>query len=223
MDPSSVPPCSIFPNSLWLVSPLPHQPKSCWCPSPCVLGSVFFPVGALSGCCPFGSITWGFSLVPASIFSLLTGSDEDEEQGKMGSMMCLIEKVLTNKPFNAFGLLEMMKRAMNPPRGFTTKKIGNKLFSSSSDPCPICSEFDGGEQPSTVTFTMATFWVCLYDFPMTARSPKSITQIGENIGKVIEVDLTSLDGLARSIRVKIEVDFCKPLRRGIHLQLRDKK
>ncbi|KAL8465175.1 hypothetical protein ACS0TY_034610 [Phlomoides rotata] len=45
------------------------------------------------------------------------------------STLCLIGKVLTNKSFNAFGLLETMRKAMNPPMGFTAREIGKNLFS----------------------------------------------------------------------------------------------
>ncbi|KAL8521617.1 hypothetical protein ACS0TY_011946 [Phlomoides rotata] len=45
------------------------------------------------------------------------------------STMCLVGKVLTNKPFNAFGLLETMKKAMNPPMGFIAREISKNLFS----------------------------------------------------------------------------------------------
>ncbi|KAL8497265.1 hypothetical protein ACS0TY_020811 [Phlomoides rotata] len=45
------------------------------------------------------------------------------------SMMCLIGKVFTNKTFNAYGLLETMKKALNPSMGLTAKDIGKNLFS----------------------------------------------------------------------------------------------
>ncbi|KAL8496991.1 hypothetical protein ACS0TY_020610 [Phlomoides rotata] len=119
---------------------------------------------------------------------------EEEETGENGSTLCLIGKVLSDKPFNAFGLLEAMRKAMNPSRGFTAKEIGKNLFSfqfwSRADLLGILNrepwlfdkhvillkELGGGEQPSTVTFTTSTFWVRIYDLPMAARSVKSITQ-----------------------------------------------
>ncbi|KAL8481638.1 hypothetical protein ACS0TY_027955 [Phlomoides rotata] len=55
-------------------------------------------------------------------------TDEDGVEIE-SSTKCLIGKVLSTKPFNAFGLLEYMKRAMNPPNGFTVKEIGKNLFS----------------------------------------------------------------------------------------------
>lgn len=50
--------------------------------------------------------------------------EESEEQS-----LCLLGKVLTSKPFNAFGFLETMKKAMKTSKGFTAKEVGNNLFS----------------------------------------------------------------------------------------------
>ncbi|KAL8479856.1 hypothetical protein ACS0TY_026702 [Phlomoides rotata] len=55
--------------------------------------------------------------------------DEDETEMVTASTMCLIGKVLHNKPFNALSHLETMKKAMNPPLGFTAREIGKNLFS----------------------------------------------------------------------------------------------
>ncbi|KAL8525216.1 hypothetical protein ACS0TY_014730 [Phlomoides rotata] len=55
--------------------------------------------------------------------------DGDGEHCESVSTMCLIGKVLTNKSFNVFGLLEAMRKAMNPSQGLTTNEIGKNLFS----------------------------------------------------------------------------------------------
>ncbi|KAL8479351.1 hypothetical protein ACS0TY_026278 [Phlomoides rotata] len=57
---------------------------------------------------------------------------------------------------------------------------------------------------------------------MAARTIKSVTQIGGLLGELVEIDLASMDGVARSIRIKVRVDYQKPLRRGITLELKEK-
>ncbi|KAL8485033.1 hypothetical protein ACS0TY_027364 [Phlomoides rotata] len=163
--------------------------------------------------------------------------EEEENFGEAKSTPCLIGKVLSNKPFNAFGLLE----AMNPPRGFTTREIEKNLFSfqfrSESNMQSVLSRepwmFDknvlllkelwGGEQPSVVSFQITTFWVRLYDLPTTARTTKVVHQIGGIIGETVEIYQASMEEVARSIRVKVKINFQKPLKRGIQLEIRDKK
>lgn len=51
------------------------------------------------------------------------------EDSTQGSTLCLIGRVLSNKPFNTFGFLEAMKKSMNPPKGFTVREVGPNLFS----------------------------------------------------------------------------------------------
>ncbi|KAL8547223.1 hypothetical protein ACS0TY_006803 [Phlomoides rotata] len=57
---------------------------------------------------------------------IIEGKDED---GNQALPSCLIGKVAIGKPFNAFGFLEVMKRAMNPSKGFIATEIGPNLFS----------------------------------------------------------------------------------------------
>ncbi|KAL8525118.1 hypothetical protein ACS0TY_014654 [Phlomoides rotata] len=120
---------------------------------------------------------------------------EEEENGKHceeSPTMCLIGKVLTNKTFNAFGMLETIRKAMNPSRGLTVKEIGKNLFlfqfksvvDMQSIPSREPWHFDknvillkellSGEQPSTIEFNTVTFWIRLYDLPISARTPNSI-------------------------------------------------
>ncbi|KAL8462658.1 hypothetical protein ACS0TY_033619 [Phlomoides rotata] len=108
-----------------------------------------------------------------------------------------------------------MRKAMNPSRGLTANEIGKNLFSfqfkSATDMLSILNhepwhfdknvillkELDSREQPSTVVFSAATFWVRLYDLPMAARNSTSIEKIGGCIGDMVEIDLASLDGVVR--------------------------
>ncbi|KAL8512077.1 hypothetical protein ACS0TY_018513 [Phlomoides rotata] len=111
---------------------------------------------------------------PVSMDDIFQIEDEDGAPGN-SSTLCLIGKVQTMKNFNTFGLLETMRRAMNPPMGFTACKIGKNLFSfqfcSSQDMKEVLSrepwlfdkyimslkELGRGEQPSTVCFDSTPF------------------------------------------------------------------
>ncbi|KAL8512437.1 hypothetical protein ACS0TY_018782 [Phlomoides rotata] len=161
-----------------------------------------------------------------------------EEDGKSEtSSMCLIGKVLTNKSFNAFGLLEAMKKAMNPPHEFTAKEIGKNLFSfqfrSSMDFDRVLArepwhfdkhilmlkELGKGEQPSAVMFDKPPFWIRIYDLPVVARKQKTIGLLAGKCDDLVEMDAASLKGLTRSVRAKVSVDISKPLTKGTLLEL----
>ncbi|KAL8539819.1 hypothetical protein ACS0TY_001430 [Phlomoides rotata] len=116
--------------------------------------------------------------------------EEYEASLKPKSTLCLIGKVLTNKPFNAYGLLETMKKALKPAKDFVAKEVGLNLFSfqfrSEADLSEILNrapwhfdknllvlqELEMGEQPSSSLLRTTTFWVRLYDLPMAARTTK---------------------------------------------------
>ncbi|KAL8542605.1 hypothetical protein ACS0TY_003476 [Phlomoides rotata] len=159
--------------------------------------------------------------------------EEEEDCTPQSSSLCLIGKVLTSKPFNSFGFLEAMKKAMRPPKGFTV--MGPNLFSfqfcSMADLSEVLDrepwlfdrnlvllrELGMGEQPSSVTPYLANFWLRMYDLPTTARNPKHIKTIAGPFGEVLDIDSSSLNGVNWSVRVKIRLDTRKPLKQGMHL------
>ncbi|KAL8457812.1 hypothetical protein ACS0TY_035621 [Phlomoides rotata] len=144
--------------------------------------------------------------------------------------MCLIGKVLTRKPFNAFDFLEAMKRAMEHLKGFTVKEIGLNLFSfqfrSHGDllevkrmepwhfekSLVILKEIGEGEQPLEVEFKTTALWIRLYDLPPAAISEKYIRSIASRCGEILEVGKDSTEGFGRNIRVKVNLDITQPLR-----------
>ncbi|KAL8488130.1 hypothetical protein ACS0TY_024425 [Phlomoides rotata] len=149
--------------------------------------------------------------------------EKDDVEGGRALPLCLMGKVATGKPFNAFGFLEAMKRAMSPSNGFTAKEIGPDLFSfhfnSHND---LMEEIEKGE-PSAVSFTMTNMWVRLYDLPMVARSVKYIHSIASRCWEVVEIDKESTEGFGRSIRVKVNLDITQPLKIGLKILNKDGK
>lgn len=156
----------------------------------------------------------------------------EEEIDQKETHLCLIGTVLTRKTFNAFGFLEAMKRAMNPSKGFTAKEIGKNLFSFQfrahadleevlkKEPWHFeknlvaLKKLGDGEQPSSISFSSIAMWVRLYDQPWTARTEKNISSIAGRCGEVLEIDKQSMSGFGRSIRVRVQLDFTKPLKIG---------
>ncbi|KAL8527866.1 hypothetical protein ACS0TY_005620 [Phlomoides rotata] len=158
-------------------------------------------------------------------------------EGDLTSTLCLIGKVITSKPFNAFDFLEAMKRAMAPPKGFVAREIDKNLFlfhfNSEHDMRVMLNrelclfekkvvtlkELERGEQPATMNLNRASFWVRLYELPMVARNHKIVELIVGKIGELLEVGSSTLGGFGMSVRVKVKVDLQKPIKCGIHLEL----
>ncbi|KAL8462316.1 hypothetical protein ACS0TY_032575 [Phlomoides rotata] len=159
--------------------------------------------------------------------------EEDSQKCTAAASLYLVGHVLTRKSFNAFGFLETMKRAMNPSKGFTVKEIGPNLFSfqfrSTGDLLEIrkrepwhfeknllmLKTLEADEQPSKASFSSANFWIRIYDLPLSVISENNIRSIASRAGEVLEIDPLSLEGLSRSIRVRIRLDVTKPLKQGM--------
>ncbi|KAL8501062.1 hypothetical protein ACS0TY_020581 [Phlomoides rotata] len=54
---------------------------------------------------------------------------------------------------------------------------------------------------------------------MAARNQSTISFIVGKIGELMEIDRNSLEGFRRSVRVKINIDLQRPLKKGITLEL----
>lgn len=161
---------------------------------------------------------------------------EEDTQDIQAPSLCLIGKVLTQKTFNAFGFLETMKKAMKPSKGFTAREVGPNLFSfqfqSRNDVedvikkepwhfeknLVILKELDKGEQPSLVKFDSVGLWIRLYDLPMAFRTEQRVRTIAHSCGFPIEIDKLSIEGLGRSVRVKVRVNVSRPLKKGVKIE-----
>ncbi|KAL8515008.1 hypothetical protein ACS0TY_013918 [Phlomoides rotata] len=137
--------------------------------------------------------------------------DELETDDQHSSTLCLIGKVISNKSFNAFGFLEAMKKAMNPPLRFT-------LFERN---IVALKELERGEQPSAVAFNDVPLWIRIYNLPIAARNEKVLLAIANKCGKMIEIDPESINGISRSARLKVRIDLQRPLKKGLNLELQN--
>lgn len=75
-----------------------------------------------------------------------------------------------------------------------------------------------GKQPSKVNFSCVGMWIRLYDLPIAIRSEEKVKKIAEYCGQVVDVDKQSLEGFGRSIRVKVNLDISKPLKKGVKIE-----
>lgn len=155
----------------------------------------------------------------------------------MEDSLCLVGKVWTQKSFNVFGLLDTMKRLWNPAYGLTCREIETNLFSFqfknirdlqkvlSMEPWTfnkhilVLKRAKSDVQPSAMNMDSVPFWIRIYDLPYGGRSEDIIQQIGTRIGKVLEIDKSTLQGMSRSVRVKVEINLRKPLRRGTKISM----
>lgn len=151
--------------------------------------------------------------------------------------LCLLGKLWTDRPYNTYGLMETMKKLWSPSKGMICRDMGANMisfqFHSKRDMdrvlgmepwhfnkhILVLNKISNDIQPSMMKFSRTPFWMRLYDVPMRGRGEATIRQIGGRFGEVVEIDETTTNGIARSIRVKILLDLDKPLKRGTKVRV----
>lgn len=83
----------------------------------------------------------------------------------------------------------------------------------------VLKPFRGDIQPSTIKFDSTPFWIKVYDLPMVGREEKVLRQIGSRFGDVLEIEHKVLEGISRSVRMKVLVQLDKPLKEGQKFRL----
>lgn len=61
----------------------------------------------------------------------------------------------------------------------------------------------------------------MYDLPLSARTETRVKQIARSCGQFIEIDRQTLEGLGRSVRIKVRVSIAKPLKKGVKVEQRN--
>lgn len=160
-----------------------------------------------------------------------------ENEDDKSESLCLIGKLWTQSTFNAFSLLDTMKKLWNPAYGMTGREIEKNLFSFpfnhkrdmdkvlKMEPWTlnkhplVLKKAEPTIQPSAMVMDETPFWIRVYDLPLAGRNTSILQQIGKKCGRVIETDHSTIKGLNRSIRIKVMINLNKPLRRGTKIKL----
>lgn len=78
---------------------------------------------------------------------------------------------------------------------------------------------NGLEQPSAIRITTVPLWVRAYDLPLICLTDRVIHVLAAKVGVLQYYDKT-LDQISETfLRFKVEIDFTKPLKRGIHIRM----
>ena len=84
-------------------------------------------------------------------------------------------------------------------------------------------EFDGGTPPMELPFHMATFWMRMFNPPLTCIGRVAGERLGSHVREVEEME-TNDEGIGwgESLRVQVKINIYKLLLRGQMLKVRDK-
>lgn len=168
--------------------------------------------------------------------------DEPENTEELSNNMWLLGKLWTTKPYNTMAMIETMKKIWNPAKEVIGRDMGNNCvtfqFKSERDirkvlemepwhfnkNVLVLKRLQKEEQPSEVKLNKTPFWIRLYDLPPVCRSEFAVKQIAGRIAdEVVDIDKRTLEGLARSVRVRVNLDLSKALKRGTKIKNKEGK
>lgn len=160
-----------------------------------------------------------------------------EEQEEQRADLCILGKLWTNKPYNVKALAETMKKIWNPAKGMSHGELEDKIvafqFYSRRDKEKVLAktpwffnkhllalvDVPGGIKPSTLKIDKSPCWIRAYDIPIKARNIKAIGTIGGRFGRVMEIDESTVNGVTKSIRIKVELELNSPLKTGTKIKI----
>lgn len=148
----------------------------------------------------------------------------------------LVGKLLTLKPFGKFALMGTMKLLWKLSRGVETQALEDNLFlfkfkdvrdkERVKEGCPwafdnhllMLQDFIGELRPEEYRWTHTQLWGRVHELPLEMRTKAMGEKIRHRIGQCISVD-ESLEngGCADFLRLKVEVEINKPLRRTVKI------
>ncbi|TXG51627.1 hypothetical protein EZV62_024151 [Acer yangbiense] len=72
---------------------------------------------------------------------------------------------------------------------------------------------------SQLKFNKVELWIQIHDVPIIGMNRRSAKWMAEQIGRVIEIPIESKDCWGKFIKVKVQIDITKPLKRWLRLKL----
>lgn len=153
-------------------------------------------------------------------------------EGTQHLSKCIVGKLLSDKYANSFAIMDVMKKAWKAKNGLDAREWTNNLFLFKfEDPAEMHWviknqpwHFEGHlftirqlrdkEQPSSISINEAHLWVRIYDAPTSCMANAYARAMAKKLGKLVDFD-PNHDFFGKYIRIKVEIDTTKPLKRGL--------
>ncbi|XP_058732735.1 uncharacterized protein LOC131604305 [Vicia villosa] len=86
----------------------------------------------------------------------------------------------------------------------------------------VLSRITGEEQPSELNMHYGTFWIRVYELPLLLRSEAMARKLGGILGEFEELDTKEVHRNGCFLRIKVNIDLRKPLKRGTVVRFKEK-
>ncbi|XVF33846.1 hypothetical protein REPUB_Repub18cG0006900 [Reevesia pubescens] len=160
--------------------------------------------------------------------------DESEAGELNGRRLALVGKIIADKPLSKGGVQGVFKRAWGEWRDFTVTELSENtyLFTfkearaaeqiledgpwSVMGYCICLHRWQPGFTLDELDFSQVAYWVQVHGLSLDQISPKNAKKVGDQIGKVMEIeDPISSHGIRRGFfRIRVLIDVSKALPSG---------
>ncbi|OMP08440.1 hypothetical protein COLO4_06478 [Corchorus olitorius] len=183
--------------------------------------------GTLSNLCSKLSLKEGEEDTVVIANELLDGAEGEE--GLHG----LVGKLYTKKHPNMEGLRNAFIQAWKLDYGLGVMEVGENLFLFQFEDelekdrvlvhqpwnfnrlLMVFRDYDENQHPESMSFDLCPFWVRIFNLPLKVMNEKVGIVIGETLGPVLEVDLSS----GRFLRLRVEINVLSPLKDTLKISL----
>ncbi|GLT98767.1 hypothetical protein SLE2022_162500 [Rubroshorea leprosula] len=167
-------------------------------------------------------------------------ADEQNNQPMGAAKWCLVGTLLIRRRYNLEALENTLASVWRPIKGMHMRILGENLFAFyffhpvdmqrvlAEGPwhfvnhTMILKEAHGGRQIKKEDLFEVPFWIQIHGLPLDRLTAETGRRIGAGIGRLIDVDAGDGDAWGSEfIRVRVDIDTRKPLRRGMKLSLKD--
>ncbi|KAE8731494.1 Kinesin KP1 [Hibiscus syriacus] len=160
--------------------------------------------------------------------------DESEAGELDGRRLALVGKIIANKPLSKGGVQGVFRRVWGEWRDFTIAELSENtyLFTfkearaaeqileegpwSVMGYCICLHRWQPGLNLEELDFSQVAYWVQVHGLSLDQMSPKNAKKVGDQIGRVLEIeDPISSHGIRRGFfRIRVVIDVSKPLPSG---------
>lgn len=164
---------------------------------------------------------------------------EAEQVGITDVGLCLVGKVLSTKKVNRDAFIGVIEQLWNPFGRVEIEAFADNIFVIYFNNLEVRESiwargpwhFDqnlivlekpkGAGDISNLSFSMVEMWVQIHNLPLMCMNRRVAKAIAEQIGTSIEIPAESKECRGKYLRVKVQIDISKPLKRFIRLGVKE--
>ncbi|TXG71426.1 hypothetical protein EZV62_000005 [Acer yangbiense] len=164
-------------------------------------------------------------------------ADQREGEVEVEVDLCLIGKILSGKKVNREAFIHLIEQLWSPfgrvkiesvefnifMFKFINQEERNRIWQRGpwyfEKSLIVLEKPEGRGSISQLKFNKVELWIQIHDVPIICMNKRTAKWMAEQIGRVIEIPFESKDCWGKFLKVKVQIDITKPLKRWLHLKL----